>query len=160
MNQDFAPLPEAGAETGLTVLKEVIRQRSLLVALETMYKEVGSAFRVTLPSFNPAILAGAESNRAILVTDRDKFLWRNEADPVTHLLRHGVLVEDGQFHDRIRAVMNPALHRPQVNAQIAGMWGHTDTITSTWASGAGSVHFFSLLSAAPGRSAGSTDRRL
>ncbi len=132
MSHDILPMPEAGAETGLTVLKQVINQRSLLVALEIMHQEVGNAFRVTLPSFKPAVLAGPESNRAILVTDRDKFLWRNEADPVTRLLRHGILVEDGDNHDRLRDIMNPALHRQQVNVQVEGMWRHTDMIMATW----------------------------
>lgn len=49
-----------------------------------------------------------------LVTVRDKFLWRNERDPVAHLLGRGLLVEDGQRHDDLRAVMLPYLQRPRV----------------------------------------------
>ena len=104
----------AGPETGLTVLKGLARERSLLTALEIMRDEVGPAFQITLPGFQPAVLVGPESNRQIMVSRRDHFCWRGPSDPVTRLLRHGVLVEDGAQHDYLRAQMEPVLQRTQV----------------------------------------------
>lgn len=130
------PLPIAEPETGLKVLKGLIRERSLLTALEIMHQEVGPAFQITLPGFQPAVLVGPESNRQILVSRRDAFRWRGPDDPVTKLLRHGVLVEDGERHDYLRAQMEPALHKSQVTGHIDAMVAYTDRVAEAWADGA------------------------
>ena len=104
------PIPEAQPETGLKVLRGLARDRSLLTAMEIMHADVGPAFRITLPGFRPAVLVGPESMRAVMVSQQEHFRWRSRTDPVTRLLRHGVLVEDGAEHDRLRALMEPPLH--------------------------------------------------
>ncbi len=135
MTQTSSPLPTAGSETGLAVLKGLARERSLLTALTLMNKHVGTAFRITLPRFQPAVFIGPESNRQILVTERQKFQWRPEGDPVTKLLREGVLVIDGEFHDEVRSHMDPALQRRHVLPHIPAFWRYTDDITNTWHDG-------------------------
>ncbi|MGB3717636.1 MAG: cytochrome P450 [Candidatus Promineifilaceae bacterium] len=129
------PLPRAESKTGLRVLRELARQRSLLPALEIMHADVGDIFQITLPSFDPAVVVGPDWNRYVLVSHRDKFLWRTERDPVTRLLRHGLLVEDGQSHDELRALMEPGLGRRHVNTQIEAMVRHTDAILAEWQDG-------------------------
>lgn len=129
------PLPTAGPETGLTVLKGLIRDRSLLTALEIMRDEVGPAFQITLPGFRPAVLVGPDSNRQIMVSQREHFHWRSPSDPVTKLLRHGVLVEDGEQHDCLRAQMEPVLQKPQVIQHIPAMQATTDRVLADWADG-------------------------
>ncbi|MGD8584682.1 MAG: cytochrome P450 [Chloroflexota bacterium] len=126
------PLPEAGPETGLNVLKALARRRSVLAALEVMQTEVGNAFQITLPTFEPAVFAGPEFNRCLLVSQREAFLWRPAQDPVAKLLRHGLLVEDGQKHDELRRIMEPATFRPEVNAHVAEMVRWTDHILDGW----------------------------
>lgn len=129
------PLPVAGPETGLKVLRGLARERSLLAALEIMRDEVGPAFQITLPGFQPAVLVGPEHNRAIMVSQRDSFRWRSPSDPVTKLLRHGVLVEDGETHDRLRGAMEPVLQKPQVIQHIPAMLAYTDSVLDGWADG-------------------------
>lgn len=129
------PLPAAGPETGLTVLKGLARDRSLLTALEIMRDEVGPAFQITLPGFRPAVLVGPDSNRQIMVSQREHFHWRSPSDPVTKLLRHGVLVEDGEQHDYLRAQMEPVLQKPQVIQHIPAMQAYTDRVLAGWADG-------------------------
>ncbi len=129
------PLPVAEAETGLTVLRALARRRSFLAALEVMQAEVGNVFQITLPAFRPAVFAGPEFNRCILVTQRDDFLWRPEHDPVTRLLRHGLLVEDGQDHDALRALMEPLTVRQAVNEHVDAMVRYTDAILNQWRDG-------------------------
>jgi cytochrome P450 len=129
------PLPFANSETAIRVLKALARQRTPLAALEVMHAEIGDVFQITLPSFKPAVFVGPTYNRTVLVTDRDNFLWRCEKDPVTQLLRHGLLVEDGGSHDRLRALMEPALRRRQVNSKIKAMCRYTDDILSQWVDG-------------------------
>lgn len=135
MEKTLHPLPVAESETGLRVLRELARQRSLLVALEIMHAEVGNIFQITLPSFDPAVVVGPDWNRFVLVTDRDKFLWRVESDPVTRLLGHGLLVEDGDSHDNLRVLMEPGLQRRRVNDQVEDMCRYTDDVLAQWQDG-------------------------
>lgn len=128
-------IPVAGPRTGLRVLRELARERSLLAALEVMREEVGPVFQITLPGFEPAVLVGPESNRQIMVSRRDLFRWRNESDPVTKLLRHGLLVEDGERHACLRSEMGPLLQGSQVNAQAPAMQAYTDRVLAEWAEG-------------------------
>lgn len=126
------PLPIADGLTGLEVLKGLARDRSLLTALTLMRKHVGKVFKITLPRFKPAVVVGPESNRQILVSQRNKFLWRSEVDPVTRLLRRGVLVVDGAEHDELRKQMDPLLQRRHVLPQIQPFWDLTGQVTQTW----------------------------
>ena len=112
------PLPIAESEQGLTILKGLLKERSLLAALSLMREHVGPIFQITLPKFQPAVVIGPEPNRELLVSKRQEFSWRNESDPVVKLLRHGVLVVDGEEHDHLRAIMDPPLHRRNVIPHI------------------------------------------
>ena len=131
-NSSFHSLPSADGPTGLKVLRAFAEERSPLAALRVMHRTLGDAFRITMPRFNPVVLVGPEHNRHLLVRGRDDFLWRTESDPVTRLLRQGVLVTDGDEHDRIRAVMDPVLHRREVVRHIEAFWQTTDTLTASW----------------------------
>jgi cytochrome P450 len=128
-------MPVAQAETGLKVLKGLARTRSLLTAMEIMRDEVGPAFQITLPGFQPAVFVGPESNRQIMVSQRAHFRYRKPSDPVTKLLRHGVLVEDGKAHDYFRAQMEPVLQKPQVAQHVRAMQDYTDHVTYEWDDG-------------------------
>lgn len=128
-------LPTLSGLPGLAVLRAMGRDFSLLDGLAAMHKHLGNAFQITLPGFRPIVFVGPESNRHILVSGRDDFLWRTESDPVTGLLRHGLLVEDGESHDCLRGVMEPTLQRAQVNRHIDAFWACTATVTDGWGDG-------------------------
>ncbi len=132
---DTKPLPVADEKLGLEVLKRLARERSLLVALEMMHEHVGDVFQITLPGFQPAVLVGPETNRFVLVSDREQFLWRNEKDPVAKLLRQGILVQDGEAHGRLRAIMEPVLQRPSIIPHIPTIRRYTDELTAQWPDG-------------------------
>ena len=100
-----------------------------------MHKRVGNAFQITMPVFQPAVVVGPETNRQVLVTEREDFLWRSEMDPVTKLLRHGVLVVDGEEHDVIRAQLDPPMQRRQVVEHLDAMWRYTNDIIENWDDG-------------------------
>ncbi len=129
------PLPVADGPTGLKVLRGLARDRSLLTALALMHAHVGNVFQITMPRFQPAVVIGREAARQVLVTDRDNLQWRSETDPVTRLLRRGVLVVDGEEHDRLRATMEPTLQRPQTLRHVDAMWRYTDQVADRWADG-------------------------
>ncbi len=129
------PLPVAEARNGLQVLRGLLRERSLLAALALMREYVGPVFQITMPRFRPAVFVGPDSNRQVLVTERGLLSWRNETDPVVKLLRRGVLVVDGEEHDRYRHIMDAPYQRRNVLPSIPAFWRYTDDVTATWEDG-------------------------
>jgi cytochrome P450 len=116
-------------------LKALVGQRSLLAALQVFHEELGNTFEITLPGFRATMLAGHEANHLLLVKEKDRFRWRNADDPVTRLLRHGVLVEDGETHTQLRGSMAPALHRAKLGNYVEAMWRATDQVIDAWGGG-------------------------
>lgn len=130
------PLPTAESTNGLKVLRGMARERSLLAALALMREYVGPAFQIPAPRFRPAVFVGPDANRQILVTERHKLSWRNESDPVVKLLRRGVLVVDGEEHDRYRHIMDAPYQRRNVLPSIPVFWRCTDRAAAGWVDGA------------------------
>ena len=135
MKEETESIPTISTSNGLPILKQLVTQRSLLVGLEAMHKSLGNIFEIKMPGFNPIVLSGPEAAREILVTERGQFKWRNPSDPVTRLLRHGLLVEDGEDHELLRGYLQPALQRSQVNRYLQAMLACTDHVLSTWEDG-------------------------
>lgn len=129
------PIPIPDADSGLEALRAMQREGHVLAALESFRNSLGDVFRVNLPGFTPVVMAGPEAARFVLVSGRGDFRWRNETDPVTSLLRRGVLVTDGEEHDGYRAQMNPPLHRRMLNAYIEAMWHAADHVSASWRDG-------------------------
>jgi cytochrome P450 len=128
-------VPTPDPQMGLRALKAILRERTPLAALESFHADVGDVFHAQLPSFSPVILVGAEAARFVLVTARDDFRWRVDDDPVTHLLRFGVLVTDGEQHDTLRRQMNPSLHKRMLTGYVEAMVRATDQVCATWQHG-------------------------
>ena len=130
--QETKPAPTADGPAGLSILKGLARDRSLLTAMAAMQNELGNIFQITMPRFQPVVVSGAELNRQVMISERDKFRWRGESDPVVKLLRHGVLVEDGETHDRLRSCMEPAMRRTPTVAHIPAIIRYTDQVLEGW----------------------------
>jgi cytochrome P450 len=129
------PIPTPSSQTGLRALKAMLAERHPLAAMQVFHDELGDVFRVNLPGFTPVVMVGPEAARFVLLDARHELRWRNEADPVTRLLRRGVLVVDGDEHDRLRQAMKPALHRRVLDAYVETMVRRTDQVTDGWADG-------------------------
>ena len=127
-------LKSISAQTGRTALRALLKEGSPLGPLKVMAEHVGRFFQIPLPGFRPYVVFGPEANRRVLVTERDKLLWRN-TDPVTDLLQRGVLVTDGEEHDRYRELMEPPLHPSQLPRYTRMMIDQTDRVSSTWKAG-------------------------
>ncbi|NWF64017.1 MAG: cytochrome P450 [Chloroflexi bacterium] len=125
------PLPP---EAGLEALRALLRERSPLGPLKAMTKYTGYLFQIPMKGFQPYVVYGAEANRKALVTERDKVLWRN-TDPVTDLLKHGVLIVDGDEHDRYRELMEPALHPSALSGYTPLILRHTENVSAQWQDG-------------------------
>lgn len=128
MSQQLSP------ETGRAALKALLQERSPLGPLKVMAQHIGRFFQIPLPFFHPYIVFGPEANRKVLVTERDKVLWRN-TDPVTDVLNHGVLIVDGGEHDHYRRLMEPSLHPSTLPGYIPLILSHTERVTSQWRDG-------------------------
>ncbi|MEP7137499.1 MAG: cytochrome P450 [Chloroflexota bacterium] len=128
MNKKLSP------ETGRAAMQALIKEGSPLGPLKVMAKHVGRFFQIPLPGFRPYVVFGPEANRKVLVTERDWVTWRN-TDPVTDLLRQGVLVVDGEEHDHYRKLMEPPLHPSQLKNYTQMMITQTDRVSSQWKDG-------------------------
>lgn len=135
VKSETIPAPTPDGPTGLQALRAMLKQRSPLAALEVFHQKVGDAFRVNLPGFQPIILVGPEAAQFVLVDERHQLKWRAEGEPVTRLLRHGLLVEDGEVHDRLRRQMNPALHRRLLGGYVDVMVAAVDEVSQGWDKG-------------------------
>lgn len=125
-------LPDS--EAGRAALR-AWRKDGVLASLRALRDALGPVFRIPLPGFDPVMVSGPEANRYVLVTARHRFRWRMERDPVVRLLRHGVLVEDGEAHDRLRQTLSPPLHRAAVRSHLAAMWRSAERVALTWGPG-------------------------
>ena len=121
-------------ETGRQALRSLIRERSLLGPLSVLYRRVGRLFQVPLPSFHPFVVGGASANRQVLISDRSRLLWRNP-DPVTDVLRRGVLVVDGDEHDSYRGLMESLLHPAALSQYSRMMVEQADRVSACWQDG-------------------------
>ena len=129
------PLPVPAPITGLHALQAMLRERHPLAGLQVFHRELGDVFRVQLPGFTPVVLVGPQAAHFVLVESRGDLRWRNDGDPVTTLLRHGLLVEDGEAHDRLRAAMTPALHKRLLDGYLDCMARHTRQLSAVWPEG-------------------------
>ena len=120
--------------TGRLALRALLKEGSPLGPLKVMAKSIGRFFQIPLPMFKPYVVFGPEANRKVLVTERDKVLWRN-TDPVTHLLGRGVLVVDGEEHDYYRKLMEPSLHPSRFPDYAEMIIKQTDRVSSLWKDG-------------------------
>ncbi len=122
---------QVSPETGRAALSALFRERSPLGPLKVMAAQIGRYFQIPIPGFRPFVVFGSTANRKVLVTERNKVLWRN-TDPVTDLLRRGVLVTDGEEHDHYRRLMEPSLHPSMLPTHRQMMIDQTDRVSSRW----------------------------
>ena len=127
-------MANVSAETGRAALRALFREGSPLGPLKVMAQHIGRFFQIPLPGFSPYVVFGPEANRKVLVTERDKVLWRN-TDPVTDLLRRGVLIVDGDEHDHYRKLMEPPVHPSHLGDYTSQFILHTDRVSSQWKDG-------------------------
>lgn len=128
-------IPTPDSETGLLALKAMIDERHPLAAMSVFHRRLGDVFRIHLPGFTPVVMAGPQAARFVLVQAVDDLRWRNENDPVTRLLRHGVLVEDGPSHDALRRSMTPALHKGMLEGYVSEMFAAAHQVWDAWPEG-------------------------
>jgi cytochrome P450 len=128
------PLPP-GSKLPSLVLTERMRRDPLSVLL-TAYEEHGPIFAIRIFHGIQVFMLGPEANRYILVTDRDKFLWRDgNLGDLIPLIGDGLLTTDGEYHDRARQTMLPVFHRERIAAAADVMSEEAVEAMTGWRSG-------------------------
>jgi cytochrome P450 len=122
------------SQLGFDALCAYFEEGSPLGPLKVMAGHIGRFFQIPLPMFHPYLVFGPEANRKVLVTERQKVLWRNP-DPVTDIFRRGVLVVDGGEHEHYRKLMEPSLQPGKIPDYTEMMIAQTNRVTSTWSDG-------------------------
>jgi cytochrome P450 len=137
---DRVPLPPG--PKNWSPARDFRARRQMLGLILDAYERYGPVF--TLRTFHLASvwLIGPEANRFMLVTDRDKFVWREGMmGDLIPLIGDGLLTTDGEYHDRARRIMMPAFHRDQVVAATEAMIEESDRAMEGWRAG-GSVDLY------------------
>ena len=127
-----ADCPFPGLPAYKNALAALTHEPSILAALDSFHRDLGDIFRLPIPGFAPVVLAGAQANHFVLVEQRRQLRWRMDGDPVGHLLRNGLLMQDGAAHDSLRGIIQPALHRERVTGYSETFVRHTDELTAGW----------------------------
>ena len=105
-----APLPP-GSKLFSIARTERMRRDPLSVLLPA-YEEHGPIFALRIFHSIQVFMLGPEANRFMLVTDREKFRWRDGSlGDLIPLIGDGLLTTDGEYHDRAREIMVPVFHR-------------------------------------------------
>ncbi len=92
-------------------------RRDPLSVLLPAYEEFGPVFGLRLLHAYQVIMLGPEANHFILVSDRDKFHWREGSfGDLIPLIGDGLLTTDGSFHDHARELMLPVFHSERIAA--------------------------------------------
>lgn len=116
-------------------LRILLRERFLLEALRPLREDAGDVFFLPLPGMQVAVVAGAEAARMALVTLRPLLSSRLQSDPVVQLLRSGMLVIDGEAHDRMRRIAEPFFRPEYLEAHAGRMLQQIDRRIDAWPDG-------------------------
>src|SRR5262245_58498841 len=132
---DKATLPP-GPKLPSLARTEVMRRNPLAVLLPA-YEEYGPIFTMRIFHSLIVFMIGPEANRFVLVTDRDKFRWRDGSlGDLIPLIGDGLLTTDGRYHDRAREIMLPAFHRERIAAAADAMSAEAERGLVGWRPGA------------------------
>jgi cytochrome P450 len=129
-----ASLPPGGKLPSIARTERM--RRDPLSVLLPAYEEHGPVFAIRIFHAIHVFMLGPEANRFMLVTDRDKFRWRDGSlGDLIPLIGDGLLTTDGAYHDRAREIMLPVFHRERIAAAAAVMTEEASRALEGWRSG-------------------------
>ena len=128
------PLPPGHTLPSITRTERM--RRDPLSVLLAAYEEFGPVFSLRIFHGVMVFMLGPEANRFMLVTDRDKFQWRDGSlGDLIPLIGDGLLTTDGEYHDTARRIMVPAFHRERIAAAAGVMGDEAERALARWSPG-------------------------
>jgi cytochrome P450 len=128
------PLPPGGKLPSIARTERM--RRDPLSVLLAAYEEHGPVFAIRIFHAIHVFMLGPEANRFMLVTDRDKFRWRDGSlGDLIPLIGDGLLTTDGEYHDRARQIMLPVFHRERIAAAAGVMTEEATRALEGWRPG-------------------------
>ena len=128
------PLPP-GSKLPSIARTERMRRDPLAVLLPA-YEKHGPIFAIRIFHAIQVFMLGPEANRFMLVTDREKFRWRDGSlGDLIPLIGDGLLTTDGEYHDRAREIMVPVFHRERIAAAASVMTDEAERALRGWRPG-------------------------
>jgi cytochrome P450 len=128
------PLPP-GSKLPSIARTERMRRDPLAVLLPA-YEKHGPIFAIRIFHAIQVFMLGPEANRFMLVTDREKFRWRDGSlGDLIPLIGDGLLTTDGEYHDRAREIMVPVFHRERISSAARMMTDEAERAFRGWRSG-------------------------
>jgi cytochrome P450 len=129
-----ASLPPGGKLPSIARTERM--RRDPLSVLLPAYEEHGPVFAIRIFHAIHVFMLGPEANRFMLVTDRDKFRWRDGSlGDLIPLIGDGLLTTDGAYHDRAREIMLPVFHRERIAAAADVMSDEANRALEGWRTG-------------------------
>jgi cytochrome P450 len=111
-------------------------RRDPLSVLLAAYEEHGPVFAIRIFHAIHVFMLGPDANRFMLVTDREKFRWRDGSlGDLIPLIGDGLLTTDGAYHDRAREIMLPVFHRERIAAAAGVMNEEAERALEGWRRG-------------------------
>lgn len=130
-----APLPAPPKPTptaGLRALAAMRGPEGLLGAMRVFHADAGNVFQIDVPTFHPVLMAGKDACHWVLTDALADLNWRIEHQPITKLLGHGPLVEDGDWHKLGRDALADSMQLQACRAYGAAMPAGIDRVTGAW----------------------------
>jgi cytochrome P450 len=106
--------------------------RSPLGFITRCFRTYGRRFTVPWVGFPVVFLIGPDANRLMLSDQAANLLWRPALANLIPLLGEGVLITDGDLHDRLRRLVLPAFQRGRIESYVPVMADYADRYLCGW----------------------------
>jgi len=109
--------------------------RDPLGTLTRAQRTYGRTLTMSWFGYPLVLLIGSEGNRLVLSEQQGSFLWRPALYSLIPLLGEGLLVTDGDLHDRLRRLVLPVFQRGRVDSYVPIMWDYATQFVDRWQPG-------------------------
>jgi cytochrome P450 len=109
--------------------------RDPLGTLTRAHRAYGRTLTLSWFGYPLVLLIGPEANRLVLSEQPRSFLWRPALYTLIPLLGEGLLVTDGDLHDRLRRLVLPVFQRGRVDSYVPIMWDYATQFVDRWQPG-------------------------
>src|SRR4051794_10950018 len=106
--------------------------RDPLGTLTRAHRAYGRTLPLSWFGYPLVLLIGPEGNRLVLSEQPRAFLWRPALYSLIPLLGEGLLVTDGDLHDRLRRLVLPVFQRGRVDSYVPIMWEDATQFFARW----------------------------